>query len=227
MNLHTIKNLEPAPPTLKRPPRPLWMYPKYIRLIYTWTSLRCNPRHNRNVARCLNKSIRRSLLVESPRQSDYSATAIGACLDPSAGETDPRRAYAILKHWYRHAFTWLPNPSRTDTEKVRGDFQTLYHGEYPQPPILPLETHVDPGQVNNAVPSEAEVETPARHLRLLKAVGRTHLRAEHFKQCLQEAHPGRTRRPPRGRSAGFSWWTSSNTCGKWAISHRIWGGISW
>ena len=50
--------------------------------------------------------------------------------------------------------------------------------------------------MNNAVPSEAEVETPARHLRLLKAVGRTHLRAEHFKQCLQEAHPGENSKTP-------------------------------
>ena len=42
-------------------------------------------------------------------------------------------------------------------KKVRGDFQTLYQREEPHTPGLPLATHVDLDEVNNDVPSEAEV----------------------------------------------------------------------
>ena len=51
---------------------------------------------------------------------------IEACLEPSTGGADPRRAYAILKRYYRHASARAPNASRAYMEKVRGDFQTLY-----------------------------------------------------------------------------------------------------
>ena len=44
---------------------------------------------------------------------------------------DPHRAYAVLKHWYRHTSAHAPNPYRTDMEKVRGEFQTLYQREDP------------------------------------------------------------------------------------------------
>ena len=57
----TLKNLEPFPPNLKRPPRPLWVSPKSILIIDKRASLRCNPRHNRNMARGLTKAVRSSL----------------------------------------------------------------------------------------------------------------------------------------------------------------------
>ena len=60
-------------------------------------------------------------------------------------------------------------------EKVRGDFQTLYQLEYIHTPGLPLATHMEPVQVNDATPSEVEVEAAVRHLRPLKADGHTHL----------------------------------------------------
>ena len=74
------------------------------------------------------------------------------------GGADPRRAYAILKLWYRHASVRATNPSQTDMEKVRGYFQTLYQRGEPHPPGLPLDTHVDPAKVNEEIPSEVEVE---------------------------------------------------------------------
>ena len=43
-------------------------------------------------------------------------------------------------------------------ENVRRDFQTLYHREEPYPHGLPLVTHMDPVQVNDADISESEVE---------------------------------------------------------------------
>ena len=92
-----------------------------------------------------------------------------------------RRAHAILKHWYRHASARAPNPSWTDMDKVRGDFQTLYQSEDTTPPGLILETHVGQAKVNDEIPLEAEVEAEVRRLLPHSMGGHTHLRAEHFK----------------------------------------------
>ena len=53
---------------------------------------------------------------------------IGECLEPSTGGADSWGVYTILNRWYQHESAREPNPSRTDIEKFRGDFQTLYHG---------------------------------------------------------------------------------------------------
>ena len=81
------------------------------------------------MARGLTVSARHYLLVDSQRQSEEAATAIGAYLDIEAGETDPREAYVVMKCWYRHVAARAPNTSRTNMEKVRGEFQTLYQWE--------------------------------------------------------------------------------------------------
>ena len=56
------------------------------------------------------------------------------------------------KKWYRHASAREPNPYRTDMEKARGDFQTLYQREEPQTHGLTLETHVKLDKVNGEIP---------------------------------------------------------------------------
>ena len=72
-------------------------------------------------------------------------------------------------------------------EKVRGGFQTLYHREEPHHPGLPMATHFDSAEVNDEVPSEAEVEAAVIHLRLYRAGSYTKIRAEYFKQWQREA----------------------------------------
>ena len=74
------------------------------------------------------------------------------------GVADPRRAYAILKRWYRYASAQAPKPSRTDMENFRRNFQTLYQKDEPHSTGLTLATHVDPVKLNNNIPSDAEVE---------------------------------------------------------------------
>ena len=86
------------------------------------------------------------------RPEEAAYTAIGAYLEPSMGGTNPCGAYAVLKRWYRHASTRVPNPSWMDMDKVRGDFQTLYQREEPHPPGLTLATYVNPVQVNDKIP---------------------------------------------------------------------------
>ena len=103
-------------------------------------------------------------------------------MEPSTGGAEPCGAYAILKRWYQYVSVWAPKPSRTDMENVRGNFQNLYHREDPNPPGLPLTTHVNPDKVNDKIPSEAELEAVVLCLRPHRSGGHTHLRAEHFKQ---------------------------------------------
>ena len=90
--------------------------------------------------------------MESWRQAKAAATEIMECIEPAVGNTDLRRAYAVLKCWYRLASDRAPNPSRADIETVTGDFWALYHNEEPHPPCQPLETHMDPFQVKDYAP---------------------------------------------------------------------------
>ena len=107
----TLKALEPVPPKLKRPPRPLYMSPDSIRLIDKIAAFLRNPCHNRNVARGLTRSVCQSLMAYSRRQAEESATDIRSCMETSMGGADPRWEYAILKQWYQHASARAPNPS--------------------------------------------------------------------------------------------------------------------
>ena len=102
------------------------MSPDYIWLIDKREAFRRNPRHSRNVVRGITRAVCQSLMADSQRLADEVATEIRACMEPSTGGVDPRGAYAILNRWYRHASARAHNPFRTDMEKVRGDFQTLY-----------------------------------------------------------------------------------------------------
>ena len=91
-------------------------------------------------------------MVDYRRQTEEAETDIRACLEPSIGGVDPHRTYDILKWWYQNASARAPNPSWTDTEKVREDLQTLYQREEPNPPGLTLATHVNPAKVNDNIP---------------------------------------------------------------------------
>ena len=167
-----------VPPNFEQtacPPHPLWIPPKSIRLIDKQADLRHNHLHNLTVGRGLAKAARHSLLVEYWIRAEETATSIETCLGPAEGETDPTGVYAVLKRWYQHASARAPKPSRAYMEKVKGDFHTLYQLEYIHTPGLPLATHMEPVQVNDATPSEVEVEAAVRHLRPLKADGHTHL----------------------------------------------------
>ena len=151
--------------------------------------MRRNPCHRRNVARDLTRSVRRYLMADYRRKAEEAATDIGACLEPSTGGADPCGAYATLKWWHRHASVWAPNPSQRYMEKVKGEFQNIYQWEDPHSPGLTLATHTGPSKVNDEVPPEAEIEAGLHRLRPHREVGKTHLRAEHFKQWRREAHP--------------------------------------
>ena len=69
-------------------------------------------------------------------------------------------------------------------------------GRIQPPPGLPLAKNVDLARMKNEIPSEAEVEAAVRRLRPHRAGRHTNLRAEHFKQCQQEAYPGEQLKTP-------------------------------
>ena len=49
---------------------------------------------------------------------------------------------------------------------------------------------MNPDNVDDVIPQEAEVESAVHLLRPHRADGHTHLHEEHFKQWIQEAYPG-------------------------------------
>ena len=114
------QDLGSIPTHPEAPTSPLWVSPKSILLIDRRAYLRRNPRHNRNISVGLAKAVRKYLMVKYLIRAEETATAIGACLEPSARETDPSGAYAILKRWYWQAYAREPNPYQTHMEKVRG-----------------------------------------------------------------------------------------------------------
>ena len=79
--------------------------------------------------------------------------------------------------------------------EVTKDFATLYQRYYPDPLCRPLDTHIDPFQIIDEVPTESEVEEAVRHLRPHKAGSHTHLCVEHFKMWLHKAYPGEVVNP--------------------------------
>ena len=133
------------------------------------------------------------------RQSEETSIYIGACMEPSTVGEEPHRAYTILKHWYWYASAQALNPSWTDTEKVRGDFNTLYQVDESHPPGLPLATHINPDKVNDDIPLAAEVEAAVQCLIPHRAGVHTHLCADHFKQLRREAYHGEQLNNPTRR----------------------------
>ena len=51
-----------------------------------------------------------------------------------------------------------PNPSWEDLEMISGDYAALYQREDPYPPGRSFFTHVAPFQIDDKIPTEAEVE---------------------------------------------------------------------
>ena len=107
------------------------------------------------MVRGVTVAVRRSLVADFRRKAEEAAMYIRAFLEPSTVGEDPYRVYAILKRWCQHESARAPNHSWTDIEKVRGDFQNLYHREDPHTPGLPLATHAYPSKMNDEVPLES------------------------------------------------------------------------
>ena len=80
--------------------------------------------------------------------------------------------------------------------KVTKYYATLYQQEYPNTRGQPLATHVDHFQINDEIPSWAEVEKSVQSLFPHKLGGHTHLFANHFKMWLCEAYLGEGATPP-------------------------------
>ena len=91
--------------------------------------------------------------MDSRSQEEVSEEEIGACLEiTQVNPPDIQGDYTILNRCYRHASTRQTNPSRTDMEKLSGDYAVLYQQEYPSPPGIPVPTYVAPFQIDTGVP---------------------------------------------------------------------------
>ena len=175
-----LEALESTLSPLTRPPRPQWMSDTTTRMIDECTALSHNPLHKINVERKITKSVWRSLLVDSRQPAEKAADDIGACLEPLTVNPDLRGAYAVLKSWYCHASARALNPSEADMAKFIGDYYALYRRKETTPSGIPLPNHIKPFRVNDNVPSEEDVYSLVRHLRLRKAGRHNHLHMNRF-----------------------------------------------
>ena len=87
--------------------------------------------------------------------------------------------------------------------KVTKDYSTLYQWEDPELPVQLLDTHIDPFQIIDEVPTEAEVEAAVQCPRSLKAGGKNNLRVERFNTWICEAYPYKVVNPPPPQSSTF------------------------
>jgi hypothetical protein len=102
--------------------------------------------------RILNSKIRRSLRQDRRRRTEAAGEAIQAALE----NNDVRRAWDMLKRWYRFSAGRPPKPSYLDMQKLGEVSSALYKAE--PPPFEPLTIHYTPAvPIPDDPPSEAEI----------------------------------------------------------------------
>ena len=103
---------------------------------------------------CPDKDSRRDLAVYKLSGSEVAVEDIGDCLDPPQGNpSDLQGENLVLKGRYQHATGRQPQPSRTDLEKLLGDYVDLYQWEDQPPPGWTIPSHVLPFYIDDKTPS--------------------------------------------------------------------------
>ena len=98
MMFQSLKKMDTTTPPLTRALTPEWMSDMSLRIIDAISDHRCQPDHNRNVARNLIKSVRKSLSVDTRHRVKVAEEEIRACLETSKGTpTNLQEDYSILK----------------------------------------------------------------------------------------------------------------------------------
>ena len=108
---------------------------------------------------------------------------------------DIQGAYTILKRCYHHSSARQQNPPWSDLEKVSRDYAAIYYQEDPSPLGKPFLTHIDPFQINDGFPTEAEVKVAVCQLRSNSTGGPTHLQAKHLYTWLKKVCPEKEANP--------------------------------
>ena len=129
----------------------------------------------------LNRLIRKSFKADRKNRAQKAGEAVEAALR----DNHVREAWSRLKSWYRCASGRAPKPTRADLLEVSQEYKELY--TQVESPGAPLELVVEPFDIDDHVPTAAEVKWAVRTLRSGRAPGPSGMRAEDLKGWLEDA----------------------------------------
>ena len=90
-----------------------------------------------------------------------------------------------MKGWYRVTEDRAPKPCHESMEKQTKEREELY-AKVP-PPGDPIPINVDPFEINDAIPEDAEIRAVVRGMRNDRAGGASKIRAKDMKTWLRDA----------------------------------------
>jgi len=126
----------------------------------------------------LSRKVRASLKRDRQKRAHEAGTTMESHLE--SGEL--QEAWRTLKGWYRMAEDKAPQPCFATMEKQTREREELYERQVP--PGDPIPINVEPFEIRDESPEDAEVREVVRNLRNGRAGGASKIRAEHIKDWL-------------------------------------------
>ena len=134
----------------------------------------------------MGRRIRRSLAEDRKRRTEEAGAAVEAMM-----KADPpliQEAWHHLQGWYKAEVDRPPPPARATLKRVTAERAKLY-SRVPPPGYTILVT-IEPFEVEDGVPTEAEVEWAVKRLQNNRAGGPSRMQAEDLKGWLAAARRG-------------------------------------
>ena len=136
------------------------------------------------LVKSLGKELRRSLRKDRRRRIEKASEEVEERLE----EMDIIGAFNILRNWYKKFTGKAMKPSTDEIEKTRIIFKDLFKSDERED-VLPFDVEYEGGEVNDAVPDEAEVKAALFRMRSRKSPGLTKISVDHMKTWWHMAHP--------------------------------------
>ena len=155
--------------------------------------MRRNPRACQVERRTLGRRIRRSLAEDRKRRTEEAGAAVEALMKADPPLT--QEAWHRLQGWYKATADRPPPPARATLRRVTAEQEQLYSREPPPGDTIPVT--IDPFEVEDGIPSKAEVEWAVKRLRNNRAGGPSRMQAEDLKAGLRRRR-GTERRGTNG-----------------------------
>ena len=139
---------------------------------------------NAQVARSLKRLLRKSLQADRKSRIDKVANEVDSLLK----DAKVQEAYGILRSWYRDKPGHVAKPTIQDEQKTRKEYESLFTAE--EPPGMPIPIHITPNIIDDSRPTEKEICTALKGMRLGKTPGGSGIRVEHLRKWMEGAKPG-------------------------------------
>jgi exonuclease III len=153
-----------------------WISDKTWRLVDRKAGLQRSTRFSNRENNCLKRQIHRSMKVDRKRRTED----VGASIEELLCRGKVRGAWSTLKAWYKHASGRTSHPSKKDLKILQTDYGELLANKPPAGEPIPIL--VSPFDVDDSIPSEAEIEKAVGRLHSGRSPGPTGMRPEDLKE---------------------------------------------